>query len=193
MNGFDHIILEFWHTCATTAGDVLTPAFAFVSYIGMYGWAFIAVSCALIASRDTRTIGVCALLALAIGAVMTELLLKGIFVRPRPYMSSEDYLLWWQAVGSHHEDSFSFPSGHTTATAAFLFSLAMFVKRPWAYAGAALGTLLMGASRTYLMVHYPTDVIGGFVSGLVAAIVAYTIVMAVKHHREAKWLATLDD
>lgn len=193
MSGFDHTVLAFWHSCAESLGFALTPVFSFISFLGMYGWTFVAVCCALIASRETRTIGLAALLAIALGTALTELLLKGIFVRPRPYMSSEEYLLWWQAVGSHHEDSFSFPSGHTTATAAFLFTLAMFAKRPWAYAGAAAGTLLMGASRTYLMVHYPTDIIGGFASGLAAAIVSYTIVMAIKHHREAKWLATLDE
>ena len=35
--------------------------------------------------------------------------------------------------------------------------------------------LLMGISRNYLMVHYPSDILGGFLSGLIASVIAFYI------------------
>ena len=40
-------------------------------------------------------------------------------------------------------------------------------------------SVLIGCSRLYLMVHYPTDVIGGVICGMTAGILAYFIVKAV--------------
>jgi undecaprenyl-diphosphatase len=60
-------------------------------------------------------------------------------------------------------DSFSFPSGHALKSAVFYILLASLASRHWvARAGGALLALLIGLSRVYLGVHYPTDVLGGY-------------------------------
>lgn len=78
-----------------------------------------------------------------------------------------------------HELTYAFPSGHATASAA-IFGTASYVlwredmiPRGTAIALATVGTLLVGASRIYLDVHWTTDVLGGWsVGGLVAALSA---------------------
>ncbi|MGE5563949.1 MAG: phosphatase PAP2 family protein [Bacillota bacterium] len=64
----------------------------------------------------------------------------------------------------------SFPSGHATSSMIFYLTLAIaLTPRPWrrtAAAGAVLLSLLVGASRVMLGVHWPSDVIGGWSFGL---------------------------
>jgi undecaprenyl-diphosphatase len=60
-------------------------------------------------------------------------------------------------------DSYSFPSGHALKSAVFYILLASLASRHWAVrAAAALLALLIGISRVYLGVHYPTDVLAGY-------------------------------
>src|SRR6185437_9134406 len=65
-------------------------------------------------------------------------------------------------------DSYSFPSGHALKSAVFYILLASLGSRHWAVrAAAVLLALLVGISRIYLGVHYPTDVLGGYAVAVV--------------------------
>jgi undecaprenyl-diphosphatase len=50
--------------------------------------------------------------------------------------------------------------------------IALWKNKKWLVAPAAAYVIIMGASRNYLMVHYPTDVIAGFIVGGIAAVCA---------------------
>ncbi len=71
--------------------------------------------------------------------------------------------------------SFSFPSGHTLFATAFYFGTALAIgavlsenqRRLWLAVAIALTTAI-GLSRMGLLVHYPTDVAGGVIAGLIA-------------------------
>lgn len=93
------------------------------------------------------------------GASLTTWLLKLTFGRERPQLHA--------TLGEIARSDWSFPSGHATHAAAFAFGLWLLVarRRPdlRTLASLALGTsvLLVAASRPYLQVHWPSDVLAG--------------------------------
>lgn len=90
------------------------------------------------------------------GAVGINLILKTIFARTRPD-------LWEQIVS---ESSYSFPSGHAMVSSAFALSAVLILWHTrWRrlVVGLAIAyVLFIGASRLYLGVHYPSDVLAGW-------------------------------
>jgi len=90
------------------------------------------------------------------GASVLSLALKALFARSRPE-------LWHHLV---HETSFSFPSGHALASAALAASIvaALWFTR-WRIVAIIVGAvyvLVIGFTRLYLGVHYPTDILAGW-------------------------------
>lgn len=82
----------------------------------------------------------------------------------------------------------SFPSGHTQNITAFLVSLMRQLRRRWVVAAGCLLILLVGVSRLYLGVHWPIDVLGGAVLGVVSVLIAdYLFERAARGKK--KWLS----
>lgn len=100
------------------------------------------------------------LLLSVLGATLINVTAKVIFQRPRPE----------QLLAVLSEPGFSFPSGHTMANAALGVALALifFRSKRFRFVGllGLLWAVLMGMSRNYLGVHYPTDVLVGFLTSL---------------------------
>lgn len=94
------------------------------------------------------------------GAAVLNLILKGVFERARPD-------LWAHLVT---EDSFSFPSGHAMASSIFAFAIiAVLWGSKWQPLAVGLGIIyifLVGFSRLYLGVHFPTDILAGWAVSL---------------------------
>lgn len=102
------------------------------------------------------------------------MILKEAICRLRPFEANEIFRGFWEAVGSPAEDGFSFPSGHVTAAAAG--SLALILERGKKYLlPGALYVGLMCLSRSYLMAHYPSDVLAGVLVGCLSAAAAFFI------------------
>ena len=104
------------------------------------------------------------------GALALNLMAKNLFGRARP-----DLYPPLQDVGG-----FSFPSGHSQAATAFYAVLAYLIARrvaprwrPLIYLAAGVWIVLVGLSRNYLSVHYPSDVLAAFAVTLpwVAAVI----------------------
>ena len=179
FSGFDHAILSVLHEFALLTNGNLNWLFKFISLFAEKGIFLILLSIFLMLFKKTRKFGICMFGAIGAGAILTNFILKDMVARPRPYMSGIlEYKDWWQYAGMVTESDFSFPSGHTTAITAAMMSLVFMAKTKKKY-WCILFIFLMGISRNYLMVHYPTDVIGGMISGLIAATVAYFITLLI--------------
>lgn len=179
FNGFDHAILSVLHEFALLTNGNLNWLFKFISLFAEKGIFLILLSIFLMLFKKTRKFGICMFGAIGAGAILTNFILKDMVARPRPYMSGIlEYKDWWQYAGMVTESDFSFPSGHTTAMTAAMMSLVFMAKTKKKY-WCIVFIFLMGVSRNYLMVHYPTDVIGGMISGLVGATVAYFITLLI--------------
>ncbi len=115
---------------------------------------------------------------LAVLLLMTMCLnhvLKIILKNPRPFIHEGTYLQKW-AVSTENAKAlsteYSTPSGHAMAGSAFYSYLYAFVENPFVRVIAVLAILATGFSRPYLGVHYPGDILIGWVIGLLVALVA---------------------
>jgi len=149
--------------------DGLTQFMAAYTHMGDSGLLFIIIAVGLLCFPKTRKAGLTALTALLIGFLLTNQMLKPLVGRPRPW---EDIAGLLPLVEEH---SFSFPSGHTTSAFAFAGALLLSLPVKWGKAAALGAAVLMGFSRLYVAAHYPTDVLGGVVIGLLAGWIASLI------------------
>lgn len=182
---FDRAILEFWHSLALSASGILTPVMELITLTGDKGIAMILLGLILCLFAKTRKAGVCVVLAVACGAIITNVTLKPLIARARPYEASALFREWWQFVGASTESDLSFPSGHATAATAAMMGLTFARGKKYLWLSVPF-IILMCASRNYLMVHYPTDVLAGVIAGTVGAVASFYITRAIYRKLESR-------
>ncbi|MBQ8526938.1 MAG: phosphatase PAP2 family protein [Lachnospiraceae bacterium] len=149
--------------------EVFTPLWTFITITGNAGLIWIAVTCFLLAFKKTRKTGVMCALALIFSLLFTNLLIKPLVARTRPYELIDGLTI---LIGKPHD--FSFPSGHSSA--AFAVAWVIFRQLPKKIGiPAVVYATLMAFSRLYLGVHYPSDVLGGVILGILYAMAAMWI------------------
>lgn len=159
---FDSIILDFIHS---SSNPMVTGIMKAISFIGSAYFLIpfmTIVSFVLIYKR--RYYGLKLLILSSLGSYLLNIGLKFIFNRSRPF----DYFLVEQG-------GLSYPSGHSMVTMAFYMTIVYLLEKSIRDRGkgstlkiiAILMIGLMGLSRLYLGVHWPTDIIGGYLIGYV--------------------------
>ena len=175
---FDDVIREFFYDLRDPA---LTPFVKLITYLGNYQTIVILCLVLLIIKPLRVVYGI----SVSTGAVFVTVLNKSIkhaVHRPRP--SDVMHLV--------NEGGFSFPSGHSI-TSMFVYGLLIYLVRKnvknrkiadLLTIVLAVPLILIGPSRIYLGVHYPTDVLAGWCLG--AAVVVIWIKLIRKFYEERK-------
>ena len=172
---FDAAVTTFVHKLYEINSAFCTPFMEFVSVLGKGGIFLIILSLALTFFKKTRRYGTAMCIGLAIAFALVNLYLKVVIARPRPYLDENSvFYQFWTMVGSHTESDKSFPSGHTNAAFATMIPIFILGKKRWSWLALAFA-ILMGISRIYLCVHYPTDVIGGAITGTIGGMLGVLI------------------
>ncbi len=182
---FDQSLTLAIHQLYESCGAWLTPFMEFISLLGKGGIFLIILSLCLILYRPSRRFGTAMAISLALGALVVNIWLKVAIARPRPYADLNGiYYPLWQMMGSHTESDFSFPSGHTNAAFATMIPVFLLGRKSWSWLALVFG-ILMGISRIFLVVHYPSDVLGGIITGTLAGIIGTLITMLIP--RKSGW------
>lgn len=147
----------------------LTPFVKFITNLGNAGIFWIAVSLLLLVPKKTRKIGCMSFMALFVSLLINNLMLKNLVGRMRPYdcISSLTRLIPQQV-------DYSFPSGHTGSSFASAYVLYKGLPKKAGIAAVALAALI-GLSRLYVGVHYPSDVLVGLFTGLASGYISVRI------------------
>lgn len=163
IQNWDFEVLRLLQSLRTPFWDTVMP---YITRLSDNGFIWILAALALLVTgrfgrggRQAFAAGLTLAVALIIEYAGNEMILKRIFQRPRPCDLSPiaDMLI-------ARPPGFSFPSGHTAVS--FAAATALYaVNKKWGLCAYALAAVI-GFSRMYLYVHFPTDVIGGILSGL---------------------------
>ena len=151
---FDQNILLFIQE--NLRNEVLTPFIIAITKAGNKGLIWIFLLVILLIRKDTRQWGKIALLSFIVCVCCGELI-KYAVMRPRPFITIAELT---PLVKPPH--SFSFPSVHTVSSFAVACIPLWAGKKRWALPLLILA-FLMAFSRLYVGVHYPSDVLGGFI------------------------------
>ena len=153
--------------------DFLDAAMPIISMLGNVGAIWIVCAVVLLVIPKTRKVGVILAVSLAIEALCCNVILKPLVARIRPF----DVNTAVQLLISPPTD-FSFPSGHTGA--AFAAASALFFSKNRLWIPSLVLAILIAFSRLYLYVHYPSDVLGGILLGILSGWLGYTLVGLIK-------------
>lgn len=179
FHGFDYAILRFFHGLQS---DFLNNFSVVFTDLGSFEFTFFvgALGLILCLSRKTRKVGLGLFFAVVIGILITNIILKPMIMRARPYvyMAGDVFYQWYLDAGALKESNRSFPSGHATTTFAMATVLFLNIKKKFSWIFIVLA-FMVAMTRLYLMVHYPTDVIGGIVVGIFAGSTAFLITKAI--------------
>ena len=149
----------------------LDKIMVFITRLGDAGIIWIVLSIVLLLIPKTRKSGAVMVAALVVDVLLCNIVLKNLVARTRPYdVNTGVHLL----VAKLHD--YSFPSGHTAASFASVTALYLAgEKKLWKF--ALVLACLIAISRLYLYVHYPTDVLGGILFGVISGYLGYRKVL----------------
>lgn len=163
----DNYILDFIQRVFRC--DVLDFLMPYITLLGENGILWVILGIVLVFFKKTRPMGISILISLLIGLVVCNITLKPLVARVRPYDANG-----FEGLLIKPLSDYSFPSGHTFASFEMAVCVYMFHRRYGIL--ALIVAALIGFSRLYLYVHYPSDVICGVLLGGLIGFVVSVIV-----------------
>lgn len=160
INKFDLSMLEFIHANLQNRffDEIMPP----ITALGEYSIFWLVLGFILIISKKYRKVGILTVLTVLLTIIIDGAIIKNIVQRPRPFLQVTTInMLITKPL------DYSFPSVHTAAAVAACLILFKTIKKysiPFIFLA-----MLIAFSRLYLFVHYPSDVFGGFILGLVSS------------------------
>ena len=147
--------------------DLLMPK---LTLLGSGGAIWLLAAAIMLCKKKYRRQGVILLAGLAVGVLVGNVCLKNLIARPRPcWMDDSVFMLISVPT------DYSFPSGHTLASATGATVLTK-TDRRFGWAAIPIAAII-AFSRLYLFVHYPSDILAGAVLGVVIGLAVYHLGM----------------
>ena len=163
-------------------GGPLDPFMKVYTQLGDAGLLFIVLGLVLLLFRPTRKAGFSALCAMLIGLVVVNFTIKPLIARERPWLVIEGFVNLVE-----EKDPNSFPSGHTNTAFAFALALCMAAPKRWMKITAVCMAVVMGLSRLYVGVHFPSDVLVGALIGSLCGLLGAWIVKTLWERLEPRF------
>ena len=161
------IVSYFNHLGLNTFVDTITIALSYIPFL-IALWFVLAFLAYYRDKKHGKRVFLAILVAVVLYFLVNDVIFKSYFVelfgiKLRPYLEYPNQII---ALGPHLMDS-SFPSGHVASSTAVLVVLSWFYKKWWI--PSIIFILFMMFARLHMGMHYPSDVLGGLVFGIIYA------------------------
>ena len=143
---------------------------------GNFGILWICVIIFLFIFKKTRKAAALTLISFLLATLLNEVIIKNVICRPRPFEKIPELIPLVKKP-----TSWSCPSGHSATAFACALTIFLNAKKAVSIPFITLA-IIMGFSRMYVGVHYPSDVLAGFALGCTSALaVSFTAKSILKY------------
>lgn len=181
ISSFDHRVLAAINS--SMRAPIMDSIMPWITKLGDGGVFWIALALILLIPKKTRRTGAAMAVAMLLGLIIGNGLIKNLVMRTRPFDLAHPIVSRSNLLISPPGD-YSFPSGHTLAS--FEAATALFKDHTVYGFLAYVLAILIAFSRLYLQVHYPSDVLGGAILGFLLGLLGSSIVKSVADRMEAR-------